>query len=133
MDCLPRAVAEILGVSTEYVIEKLGHDGKAIVTEDIPPYCYAGWHLQEIIDVLLAHQVPCTLIEARPVSISRNGYQFYAMPDTYRMVAYLGKHNGIVMGRKSNDKYHAEVWKGFDKTSLSTIDQFLICHSVVPD
>ena len=64
--CLVYSLAMLLDEEVDILIQELGHDGMQRVFPGAPPYCYNGYHMQEIIDVTIARGYSLTLIELFP-------------------------------------------------------------------
>ena len=88
----------------EWLIRDVGHDGMAVWWRDKPPPdCYRGFHIQEIVDVCLKHDVKLVHIEGMPVSSHK---EIWSRDECLnRFSNYTQRYNGIFIG-----KTHAVAW-----------------------
>ena len=64
--CILAAFAMAAGVTLEYLIEKIGHDGTEVIDSEV-----VGFHIQEIIGPLVTAGMAFTPIESGPVAVRR--------------------------------------------------------------
>lgn len=116
--CSVQAASKILGITTDELIKKIGHDGSQIVFPKLPePMCRAGFHIQEIQDVAAKLGYMVMTIEARPVATPDGIHTREIYTDEYklseRMHWYFDNFNGIAVGQKyTGITWHYNVWKG---------------------
>lgn len=104
--CLPTCAAIVLGLEPREVIEEIGHDGSEIVFSDGGR---RGFHVQEIVDVLIERGECPVLIETVPFAV--HGGETYDVPvSPTRILSYLENYPGILLIEKSNGRQHACVW-----------------------
>ena len=78
--CLPTALAILLGVDVAEVIKAIGHDGHDLIFPDNPdPYCFRGFHAQEITHV--ANMYGFALSLYTPMLMYEAKGQQWASPD----------------------------------------------------
>lgn len=103
----------LLDVEPREVIACVGHDGSEIFWPELEePRCRRGFHLQEIVDVLINdYLILPVLIEAEPL-IDPDGdgviHTFEAAADRFN--CYLSQHKGILLGRSKANYTHAVAW-----------------------
>lgn len=106
--CVLAAFAMAAGVTIEYLIGKIGHDGTRRIEQDWKIKC-VGFHIQEIIGPLVLGGMAITPIELGPVSILSlsagwNGMQYKILfPDEQGNWDRFNKHisktrNGVLTG-----------------------------------
>lgn len=66
--CIIFSLAMLLDETPQAIIEEIGHDGTEKWWPYPPPHGDRGHHIQEIIDVCLAHGIVLTPIERFPLS-----------------------------------------------------------------
>ncbi len=65
--CLPTAVAMAAGVTLEYVLDQIGHDGSEIVFPDLrEPLCRRSFHIEECLTAV------SDIYGFVPLSVTRN-------------------------------------------------------------
>lgn len=112
--CSVAAAAMIMDVPIADVIERIGHDGSEIVFPDLPfPGCYAGFDIQEIIDVALHFGWSVTGVESRP-HVTNDGKQTRELFSEEKVVARMGKYfdlfSGVVVGKSAGRWWHNVAW-----------------------
>jgi hypothetical protein len=104
----------VLEVSTNWLIEKIGHDGSEVWWPGLPePTCRRGFHIQEIIDIAFACGFTVTPFEARPVS--RGGTDIilpFRYPASYRILSIASGQPGVATGVNAAGIPHAIAWDG---------------------
>ena len=66
--CLLTAMSMVLDVDEELLISELGHDGSAIIFENLPePYCRRSFHIQEFVYLCYYRNIALIGIEPCPV------------------------------------------------------------------
>lgn len=114
--CTVAAAAMVLDCEIKEIIDYVDHDGSEIILPNLkPPGCYKGFHIQEIIDVVLLMGYTMTPIEARPVQ-TPTGYhefeinkwgQFKSSEDRFHY--HLTRENGLLIG-KAREYWHTVAW-----------------------
>ncbi len=112
-NCLAIAAAMALELEYKELIERIGHDGQAIIFPDLPdPGRRQGFHIQEIIDVAIDLGVAVTPIEALPYS-TPDGVKVYGVNfKVERFQNHLKNARGVITGMKKTWR-HAVFWEGF--------------------
>lgn len=124
--CLLYTFAMILETEPDILIKELGHDGMEKIWPSLPePYCYKGFHIQEMIDLCIARELHCTEIQATPASLppseayghmdSHNiGHHmiFESRRNTARFKDHLKGREGVLYGRTNKGVTHAWAWDG---------------------
>ena len=105
--CLPTAAAMCMYSEPREITDAIGHDGSEIWFPDQPePANRRGFHVQEIIDVLVANFEVPVFIEAVPYILDKD---VPVHPE--RMEAYLHDFPGILLGQHADTKTgHAVAW-----------------------
>ena len=126
--CLPTACACLLQTQPSEIVDAIGHDGSAILTDDTR----RGFHVEEIVDVFVANLQFPVPIEACPIIyLSEDvGVEVYS-DSRKRLDHYLEKCPGILLGsHPDTGNPHAVVWDGetiYDpRGQIYTIDKFEI-------
>lgn len=110
--CVAAAFAMAMGTTMEDIFEKLGHNGKEQILDDIPtPACYRSFHPQEFVDLLLLDGYSLTMIELDPClkhgdSIVSHG----ALLGEDRFFLSLAYGDGVIFGTVGAGKGHAVTW-----------------------
>jgi len=114
--CVPTAFAMAIDMPIVQMLAEIGHQGDAIVWPGLPdPTCRRGFHVQECIDICVAHGKWPVHIETCPASspYSRlpNANEMYAIPMDYqrRVEKYLTDNICVIFGQK-----HAVAWNGMN-------------------
>lgn len=113
MDCVCASFAMVMGCSVDTLKGRLGHSGKALVTEDVPPP--EGWrsyHPEEFVDILLQAGYSATMTSIAPMMIHG--------PKLINHAAFMGRDrffnnllygDGVVFGQLGdNGRGHAMAW-----------------------
>lgn len=110
-NCLLGAVSMLIGVPIDILEGAIGHDGSEIIHPEYPePACRKGFHIQEIIDMLIDYYgMYLTPIEARPVQIINEAdSKIWELPVSEdRFMSYLISERGILIGKNPSGFYHA--------------------------
>lgn len=115
-NCLLYAAAMVLDCSVDELIEEIGHDGMDVVWPQlIPPLCFQGHHIQEIIDCFVARGFGLMLVErecfqapAEDVSPLQTFEHFEE-----RFLHHVEGKEAIMVGRhKQKQCGHAWAWDG---------------------
>lgn len=64
--CVLASFAMVMNVSTDNLLQHLGHDGLERVLDTSPPNCFRSFHPQEFVDILLSQGYACTMVELNP-------------------------------------------------------------------
>lgn len=115
--CSAAALAMVIGKDYDFIIEEIGHDGSEIINRDLmPPGCYKGFHMQELIEVAFGSGYAMTPIEVLPVQTATGDDEYdvefahYRNPGR-RLRYHLSQGKGILVG-KLNKYWHAVAWDG---------------------
>lgn len=82
MDCLIQAAAVVLDTTPEQLVQEIGHDGQERVWSYNPPFCYRGFHIQEIQNSALKRGKCLYLVERHPCSRPPlSGAEIYFLPE----------------------------------------------------
>ena len=118
--CLIAAHAMCMDMPLEKAIAEIGHDGMERIHEELEePFCFRGFHQQELIDHALDKGVAIINIEALPGSMSGGPderlyvVQFNVSPEQ-RIMEYLQySTRAIILGQSLLTKtWHAVAWDG---------------------
>lgn len=113
--CSVQAAAKVMCLTTQQLIDEIGHDGGAIVFPELPePMCRAGFHIQEIQDAAVRRGYAIMTVEAHPVA-TPNGVNlrdvFAEAKLRERMFWYMFYFNGIVVGQQhAHPTWHYNIW-----------------------
>lgn len=124
--CLLYSFAAILETEPSILIEEIGHNGMATVWPELgPPYCYQGFHIQELIDVSIRRGFSVTEIQAMPTSIPPPSAYMHMMahnigPHIYlkpsdcskRFKDHLINVEAVLYGKTEKGLTHAWAWDG---------------------
>ena len=126
--CMLYALAMLLNESPESLIEEIGHDGLTKVWNDLPePYCYPGFHIQEVIDVLFKRKQALVCVDAMPTTtphpLTLVKFKVRKSPDPHfmfnnvlaaavRIKQYLENRQAILVGETKKGSPHAVAWDG---------------------
>jgi len=116
--CLLYSVAMVLDESVAALMVEIGHDGMKKWWPELPvPYCYRGYHIQEIVDLFLARGYGLTPIELYPMSASQRAKDdvhvlWDAAYAQERFERLLAGRKGILIGQTANGGGHACAWDG---------------------
>ena len=117
--CLIYAVAMVLDLAPEEVIQRLGHDGTEVWWDEVAaPFNCRGVHIQECLDV--AHDLGLTLMHIDALPYQRPNPQTEARPlwepegAIARFERYLSLYNAILVGERvrmdGTSGGHAVAW-----------------------
>ncbi len=124
-NCLAAASAMALGITYNALVNRIGHDGQAIIFPDLPdPGKRQGFHIQEIIDVALDMGFAVTPIEALPYSTPDGQKTFGVNFKIKRFQNHLKNSRGVITGMKKIWR-HAVYWDGVG--ILESIDMDIDC------
>ncbi len=124
--CLLYSFAAILEIDPAVLIEELGHDGMEVIWPELKkPYCFKGFHIQELIDVSMHRGFSVTEIQSMPTSMppvsayihmrSHNvgPHICYSMKKVGpRFKTYLKGQQGVLYGQLPKGVTHAWAWDG---------------------
>ena len=118
--CLITAHAMCMGISVDSVIAGIGHDGMERIHPTLEePFCFRGFHEQEIIDHAFELGTWVIKIEALPGAISGGEQEeLYVVKfkdsNEDRIFRYLNNsERTIILGRSTRtDVWHAVAWDG---------------------
>lgn len=111
--CLPTAAAMVMGVLPKDVIDTIGHDGSEIIFPDEEePFNRRGFHVQEIVDVLLEQLFIPVWIDARVCLFSESGgsYLLRSINHAERFSRHVHNTHGILLGTHATEGGHAVAW-----------------------
>jgi hypothetical protein len=112
-DCLPACFASILNVEIDDILNFVGHDGKEIVIPELaPPYCFRGFHVQEMQYFALKECGIWTTVFENEMSYYLGdetlSKSFGAPFDLYELL----KNNGILLGSFYDMRHACVLWEG---------------------
>jgi hypothetical protein len=124
--CLLYSFAAVLETEPSVLIEELGHDGMEVVWPDLKkPYCYKGFHIQEMIDLCMHRGYSCTEVQAMPTSLPPPSAYMHLMAHNIgphicysmskikpRFKTYLMGNEGVLYGQTGRGMSHAWAWDG---------------------
>lgn len=115
-NCLLYSAAMVLDCSVDELIEEIGHDGMDVIWSTlIPPLCFRGHHIQEIIDCFVARGFGLMLVEKicyqAPVEHVQ-AIKTFQHPEE-RFLHHIEGREAILIGRhKQKQQGHAWAWDG---------------------
>ena len=118
LDCLLAAAAMVMDEPLEDLKKRIGHDGfEKVFPNSYEPYCYRGYHIQEIIDQAFLNGWAVINIEVSPnqVSFLGNDKLFKIPINENRLNVYLNKFPGIIAGVIPGVTAHASAWDNKSK------------------
>lgn len=115
LDCTLVAFSQALECPVDTLIQCLGHDGKRVVFPELAePKCYAGFHIQEWVDVCRKLGFALVLIEKECYSTpdgSPEHIHCVEALDMERFAGHLRESDGVLFGRPASGVGHAVAWK----------------------
>jgi len=104
----------VLGVSVEWLIEKIGHDGSEVWWPRLPdPQSRRGFHIQELIDIAFTCGFAVTPFEAWPVSRGETCIPVpLRIPAEQRIYSIATGRPGVATGVNGKGVPHAIAWDG---------------------
>lgn len=132
--CLVTAFAMVLDIPVEKIFEQLGHNGTEVIWPELPePFCYRGFHPQELIYFAYKHKFYFLEFQPNPnlVSVYPSREHSWEMFSGEEFTYLLNKHDGVLVGIVNNC-FHAVAWNKQEKLVLDpngttyTIDNFSI-------
>lgn len=111
--CLPTAFAMVAHIPVSQFIEAIGHDGSDIIAPEYSdPYCRRSFHIQEINDVCLAHNLSVTPIEVNPQGcVAGDRIINFNIGGLKRVEKYMKKYRCVLIGSGfPTYKPHAVAW-----------------------
>ncbi len=112
LDCILAAAAMVMGQNLVDLKIQIGHDGKEIIFPNAPePYCFRGFHIQEIIDQAFQLGWSVMDIQVHPglEPFIGNDPVFPLPYPPQRINNYLTNLPGIIAGVRGC-KNHAVAW-----------------------
>ncbi len=114
LDCILAAASMVMDIDLVELKKLIGHDGSEVIFPSSPvPYCYRGFHIQEITDQAFLNGWSVMYIQRQfglePFMGDDPKFRIYTSDK--RMATYLKKFPGIIGGR-SDDSSHAVAWDG---------------------
>lgn len=103
-ECLLYSFAMALDTTPELLISLIGHDGSKVIDPSAPePHGRAGFHVQELITVVLALGRSCTPLQVLPAS-NVNGIEYKLYDNVARrahlIAQLLHDEKGVIISRK---------------------------------
>ena len=109
-DCILASAAMVMDEPLADLKKRIGHDGGKKVFDAPEPYCYNGFHIQEIIDQAFLYNWSVMNIQAHPATGQVNGPGVYPLPiNDNRINVYMKRFPGIVAGVLGGHT-HAVAW-----------------------
>lgn len=124
MNCIATAVARLLDIPIQEIVDFVKHDGTDIIfPEQDAPKCFRGFHIQEMVDFCYSRGLALTQIETYSFTAHSDNspdaefldYKYTNNQD--RIIRYLDQNDGIIIGLVHCKFYHAVAWK--NKTLLT--------------
>lgn len=119
LDCLLTSAAMVMDVPLAELKEKIGHDGFEKIFIAPEPYCFRGYHIQEIIDQAFLNGYTVMHVETEPSLISflntNKNAEFFIPVNKNRIKIYLDNFPGIIGGVIPGVTAHAVAWCNKDK------------------
>ena len=110
--CLPTAFASLLEIDVKHIIRATGHDGSTLMWRSFdPPYCYRGWHIQELVKLALEFGYAVTTIERVLYSAPNDIVEPYVQFDNVLFEYTLNNKAGIVACKTVDDNSHALIFE----------------------
>lgn len=119
----------LLNISFKKVIDEIGHDGSEIWFPTLPePACRRSFSLPELIDVAFyRYKIALMEVIAMP-TVGPNDRPIYRpVIAESRLIYYMEKGPGLILGRYSADRPHLVAWDGekvYDPYDYGQIYQF---------
>lgn len=124
--CLLYAFAMVLEEEPSRLISEIGHDGMDCIWPELKePFCYKGFHIQELIDCAIRRGKSVTNIDGLPASLPPpNAYLhlrvhniaphmvFEHQEAKERFKRHIDERIGVLYGRIANGTTHAWAWDG---------------------
>ena len=113
-DCILAAAAMVMDTDLAELKKLIGHAGSEVIFPNASePYCFRGFHIQEIIDQAFLNNWSVMYIQRKFGLDPFIGQDpsFIINVSSKRMATYLKKFPGIIAG-VSNNKNHAVAWDG---------------------
>ncbi len=114
LDCILAAAAMVMDIDLVELKKLIGHDGSEVIFPNSPvPYCYRGFHIQEITDQAFLNGWSVMYIQRKFGLEPFIGEDPPFAINVYdkRMATYLKRFPGIIAG-VSDNKNHAVAWDG---------------------
>lgn len=138
-DCMLYSMAMLLDEDPAALVEAIGHDGKEVLWPQYKrPYCYRGYHIQEMIDVALDRGIALVSIECYPRSGPAPdpsqaqmlwGVQF----SQDRFIEWVTGREALLIGEAKGGGGHACAWDGeivFDPNGYKyPLEEFTVCEA----
>jgi hypothetical protein len=103
--------AWVSGIDFNQIIEEVGHDGSEIIWPHLPePLCRRGFHIQEMIVVMLRHGFAVIPIEAYPTSKPTEIATIFKIPFP-QFADIFTQNEGVLVGLNVKGNGHALGWK----------------------
>lgn len=114
--CLPTAFSMATGIPFWTLIKEIGHDGSDVIFDYLPdPLNRRGFHPQELIRVMLDHQIAVTELQINPVITTdgKNRYPVvYAGGNFNLFIDRLDGSRAVIAGVTDGGVGHAVAWDG---------------------
>lgn len=122
--CLLFAFAMLLETEPDDLIKEIGHDGMEKIWPELKePYCFKGFHIQELLDCCYSRGKYLFPIDGMPTSLPPP-LTYIHMPVhnvgphilwdrnkcTDRFKEYLTNHQGVLIGETKKQAAHAWAW-----------------------
>jgi len=111
-NCIIAVTAMLLDTTIQELITKIGHDGSEVVFPELEgPMQRRGFHIQEIIPIVLEYGYAMVPIEMEPIS-TPNGINQFKIPKV-NINKYMINRPGILLGKNVKSLWwHAVAWDG---------------------
>lgn len=111
--CVAASFAMVMDTTVEDLIERTGHDGKALILDDTPPpEGWRSWHPEEFVDLLLESGYAATMVSLQPAMIhGRKLINHAAFLGQDRFFKTLLYGSGVIFGQiGEKGRGHAVAW-----------------------
>ena len=110
-DCILASAAMVMDIPIKELKDRIGHDGGEKIFDAPEPYCFRGFHIQEIIDQAFLNGWSVMNIQAQPGLSPYLGTGEPYMLDLpeLRIKTYLKRFPGIIAGVMPG-RNHAVAW-----------------------
>ena len=113
VDCILAAAAMVMDIPIKDLRNKIGHDGGEKIFDAPEPYCFRGFHMQEIIDQAFLNSWSVMNVQSEPglAPYTGTGDPFMLTFNDNRIKTYLSRFSGIIAGVQMGST-HAVAWDG---------------------
>lgn len=103
--CLVDAFSAVAQISPEAIVKHIGHDGLEVLWPELPePFCFRGFHIQEVLKALLHWGVTASHFEREMLSAPNDNqipfsqhFDLTKLMATHDCVIRLGSHFAAIV------------------------------------